>query len=42
MNSIKTGRKMIDQQLIKVDNVAINLMLNEMLKIDSFLRINIL
>ena len=33
MNSIKTGEKLIENEIDKIDNAAIKLILNEMVKI---------
>ena len=35
MNSVKTGAELIEVYVIKVDHIGINLMLTEMLKIES-------
>ena len=42
MNSIKTGAELIESAVIKVEHVGINLMLTEMLKIESKHRIKII
>ena len=42
MNSVKTGAELIEVYVIKVEHVGLNLMLTEMLKIESKYRIKII
>ena len=42
MNSVKTGAELIKIYISKVDHIGINLMLTEMLKIESKSRIKII